>query len=97
MLYREGPNFYHADYVVVVKDGDNVTEFNDVQTNYRVAETAHKKIMLLTVKCPSDLNYEDAKSCMLRLNEFRVNEILPKRFQSTQGFKDTSQIINQHK
>lgn len=88
VLYREGPSFYHADYVVLVRDVENEPRFVDVQANYRVAETAHKTIILFAVKRPSDLDHDDAKSCMERLNEFRVSEVFPKRFQSTQGFKD---------
>lgn len=88
VLYREGPSFYHADYVVLVRDAGNEPSFVNVQANYRVAETAHKTIILFTVKRPSGLDHGDAKSCMERLNEFRISEVFPKRFQSTQGFKD---------
>lgn len=90
MLYRDGPCFYHADYVVITKDIDDETEFIDMQTNNRVAETAHKLIILFSVKRPPNSSYADPLSCISRLNEFRINEVLPKRFQSTQGFKDTT-------
>lgn len=80
VLYYEGPSYYHASYVVLVSDNAERSNHLDVQSNYRVSESTHKEIILANVIRPIGLEYTDREECLKRLNEFKVSEILPKRF-----------------
>lgn len=78
MLYYKGPNYYHASYVVLICD-DKI-HAKDAQSNYRVADTTGKELIILNVLWPSDLDRSDKIECFKRLNEFQVTEVIPKRF-----------------
>lgn len=80
MLYYKGPSYYHASYVVLVSDNNDEPNHLDVQSNYRVAESTNKEIILTNVTRPKGLEYSNRMECLNRLNEFTITEILPKRF-----------------
>lgn len=84
VLYDKGPEFTHASYVVLVSDNEVEQNCLDVQSNYRVSDTTGKSIIILKVTRPDGLNYTDRCECFRRLNEFKVTEIIPKRFQAKQ-------------
>lgn len=80
VLYYEGPSYYHASYVVRVSDNKDESNHLDVQSNYRVSESTHKELILANVIRPNGLEYTDRAECLKRFNEFKITEILPKRF-----------------
>lgn len=57
----------------------------DMQSNYRVAETANKEVIISNVISPEGLSYDEPRHCIERLAEFQINEFLPKRFQPQLG------------
>lgn len=81
VLYYKGPHYHHATYVVIVNDNEVDGNFQDIQSNYRVAETTGKEVIILKVTRPNGLQYSDRHECIHRLNEFKVTEVIPKRFQ----------------
>lgn len=85
MLYYKGPRYYHASYVVIVNDSE--TNFNvlDMQSNYRVAETANKDVIFSNIRRPNGLTYDEPMRCIEQLAQFTIDEFLPKRFQPQQG------------
>lgn len=70
---------------MIVNDSRSFINVLDMQSNYRVAETANKDVIILNVTCPMGLTYADPKRCIEKLDEFTVDEFLPKRFQPHQG------------
>lgn len=80
VLYYEGPCYYHASYVVLVGDNDDKSNHLDVQSNYRVSESTHKEVILANVIRPDGFDYANRVECLQRFNEFKITEILPKRF-----------------
>lgn len=57
----------------------------DMQSNYRVAETANKDVIITNITRPNGLAYDDPKRCVDQLSQFMIDEFLPKRFQPHQG------------
>lgn len=84
VLYHKGPEFTHASYVVLVSDNEVNQNNLDVQSNYRVSDTTGKGLIILKVTRPDGLEYSNYFECFNRLSEFKVTEIIPKRFQSKQ-------------
>lgn len=80
VLYYKGPSYYHATYVVLVSDSTADSNHLDVQSNYRVSESTNKEIILANVVRPNDLEYSNPSECLKRFSEFKITEILPKRF-----------------
>lgn len=80
VLYYKGPSYYHASYVVLVSENTYEPNNLDVQSNYRVSESTNKEIILANVTRPHGLGYSNPMDCITRLNEFKITEILPKRF-----------------
>lgn len=85
VLYYKGPKYYHASYVVIVNDSRNNINVLDMQSNYRVAETANKDVIITNVTCPTGLTYDKPKRCIEQLARFTIDEFLPKRFQPHQS------------
>lgn len=80
VLYYKGPSFYHASYVVLVSGSDDQINHLDMQSNYRVADSTNKELILVTVTRPINLEYSNLNECLDRMKEFQITEILPKRF-----------------
>lgn len=80
VLYYEGPSYYHASYVVLVSDNNDKSNHLDMQSNYRVSESTNKEVILANVIRPNGLEYTNRAECLQRLHEFKITEILPKRF-----------------
>lgn len=72
-----------------MKDSDDDIDALDMQSNYRVAETANKDVIILDVKRPSGMGYDSPEQCIEHLKEFTVMEIIPKRFQLNESGKET--------
>lgn len=88
VLYYKGPKFYHASYVVIVNDSQNIVNVLDMQSNYRVAETTNKDVIIINVTRPDGLTYDEPKRCIEQLAQFTIDEFLPKRFQPQQGVSE---------
>lgn len=88
VLYYKGPKYYHASYVVIVNDSQNNVNVLDMQSNYRVAETANKDVIITNVMRPNGLTYVEPYDCIEQLAHFTIDEFLPKRFQPHQGAND---------
>ncbi|XP_055296060.1 tRNA-splicing endonuclease subunit Sen2 [Sitodiplosis mosellana] len=84
LLYYKGPSYYHASYVVLVSDSKDETNKLDMQSNYRVADTTKKELILASITRPNGLEYSNQTECLKRLNEFQITEIIPKRFTLSQ-------------
>lgn len=80
VLYYKGPSYYHASYVVLVSDSEDETNTLDMQSNYRVADTTKKEIILASIVRPNGLEYSNRMECLKRIKEFKITEIIPKRF-----------------
>lgn len=65
---------------MLVSDNNDKPNHLDIQSNYRVSESTHKEIILANVTRPDDLEYSARLECLNRLKDFRITEILPKRF-----------------
>lgn len=66
--------------MVLVSDNNDKSNHLDVQSNYRVSESTHKEVILVNVIRPNGLEYVNRVECLQRFNEFKITEILPKRF-----------------
>lgn len=88
VLYYKGPNYYHASYVVLICD--NEIHAKDAQSNYRVADSTGKELIILNIIRPIDLEYSNRMECLTRLNEFKITEVIPKRFVINQLNAQTS-------
>lgn len=93
LLYKQGPPFNHASYLVLVEavnaDGSrkDVTKKSASWINLmsiaRVAETAGKDVLLCQVIWPASLTNAELKSPNV-IRKFQVNEILMRRWVSSQ-------------
>lgn len=84
VLYYKGPNYYHASYVVLVNDYEDDSNLLDMQSNYRVADSTNKEMILASVTRPDNLEYSNWKECLTKIQEFKITEIIPKRFMLNQ-------------
>lgn len=79
VIYRQGPEFFHASYLVLVQTvgqaGKNAVE---LQCIHRISQTSGKDVLLLEVspKVEGDV----AKHLENQFRDFRVTESIPKRF-----------------
>uniref|UniRef100_A0A1B6EUH5 tRNA-splicing endonuclease subunit Sen2 n=1 Tax=Cuerna arida TaxID=1464854 RepID=A0A1B6EUH5_9HEMI len=90
LLYKQGPPFFHASYVVLVEKVDSqLNRCNDSLTwtklhgLNRLAENSGKDIITCQVVFPDSLGPEDLMTPK-SLNKFQVNELLTKRWISSQ-------------
>lgn len=79
-MYYKGPSYYHASYVVLVSDSEDEMNKLDMQSNYRVADTTKKELILASITRPNGLEYSNRMECLKRINDFQITEIIPKRF-----------------
>lgn len=74
MLYKHGPQFYHASYIVKVFTDPRSTY--EHQTNERIAETTKKSMMYLEIYYPENV----VESQLLEnLDKFQIKEIVIQR------------------
>ncbi|KAG8248182.1 tRNA-splicing endonuclease subunit Sen2 [Homalodisca vitripennis] len=90
LLYKQGPPFFHASYVVLVERVDSqLNRYNDSLTwtklhgLNRLAENSGKDIITCQVVFPDSLAPEDLITPK-SLAKFQVNELLTKRWISSQ-------------
>ncbi|XP_041982571.1 tRNA-splicing endonuclease subunit Sen2 isoform X2 [Aricia agestis] len=76
LLYREGPGINHADYIVVVKCGDDQFDWISILGHVRMANTTVKEVMIVEVvksskediKLPNDLGEYSVREIILTRN-----------------------------
>lgn len=94
LLYKQGPPFYHASYIVLVEVIDKSTMMRNpgLQRNLswtrlmglsRVGETAGKEILFCQVIWPSEVSPESMEFPSI-LSKFQVHEMLIRRWVSSQ-------------
>lgn len=79
VIYRRGPEFFHASYLVLVRTGGQ-TGMNavELQCIHRISQTSGKDVLLLEVSPKAEGDF--AKHLENRFRDFRVSESIPKRF-----------------
>ncbi|XP_076654114.1 tRNA splicing endonuclease subunit 2 [Halictus rubicundus] len=92
LLYKQGPPFYHASYIVIVDvvDGDSLIRdesksmhkptWNNLFGLERLSETAAKEILFAQVLWPSSVLQSSNSLCVDTLSEFSVRELLWRRW-----------------
>lgn len=92
LLYKNGPKFYHASFVVLVDvlnisnmERNNQICANDFNINSviglnRLSEANGKDLLICQVIWPKDLTVENAKASPMCIKDFKVNVILFKRW-----------------
>ncbi|XP_012224187.1 tRNA-splicing endonuclease subunit Sen2 [Linepithema humile] len=100
LLYKEGPPFYHASYIVIVEvvDADSLVidttmstrsmMWNDLFSLERLSETAAKEILFAQVLWPSSVSRNVSKTSPEILSEFTVRELLWRRWNPKQHRED---------
>ncbi|KAK3923974.1 tRNA-splicing endonuclease subunit Sen2 [Frankliniella fusca] len=91
LIYKDGPGFYHASYVVITKVlfGENSIESGSTgkQMNWvslmglnRLAETSGKEVLFCYTIRPKEL-LPDQPSSPDIIKKFKVHEVIPRRWQ----------------
>lgn len=75
MLYKHGPQHFHASFVVIVTRTDDKTS-HEYHTNERIAETTGKNLLYLEVYFPNNVQPADY---LKNLAKFSTKEILIQR------------------
>lgn len=100
LLYKEGPPFYHASYIVIteVVDADSLVvdpivpsrsrTWNSLFGFERLSETAAKEILFAQVLWPSSVSRDVSASNPKILSEFTVRELLWRRWNPKQHRED---------
>ncbi|XP_029047607.1 tRNA-splicing endonuclease subunit Sen2 isoform X1 [Osmia bicornis bicornis] len=102
LLYKQGPPFYHASYIVIVDDLDGDTlirnqsksmhklTWNNLLGLERLSETAAKEILFAQVLWPSSTSETSTLFNVDILSEFSVREVLWRRW-DPKHTKDTEE------
>lgn len=104
LLYKQGPPFYHASYIVLVDVIDETTleripekamrrmNLKDLIGMERLAESAAKEILLAQVMWPDSVPRENNLVALEKLSEFTVKEILMRRWRINKN-STTSSLV----
>ncbi|XP_037024411.1 tRNA-splicing endonuclease subunit Sen2-1 [Bradysia coprophila] len=83
LLYKKGPRYYHASYIVLVKrsDSQEYLNVNQLHGHYRISETSKKDLLIVEIYYPKHLVDEtDPMRLLENLKMFRASEMTMKRF-----------------
>lgn len=69
---------------MLVNDYEDDSNLLDMQSNYRVADSTNKEMILASVTRPDNLEYSNWNECLAKIQEFKITEIIPKRFMLNQ-------------
>ncbi|XP_050347402.1 tRNA-splicing endonuclease subunit Sen2 isoform X2 [Nymphalis io] len=72
VLYREGPEINHADYIIVINYGNNISDWISLFGQIRMATTTVKEVIIVEVLKSS----KDNLNLPQDLSEFSVRELL---------------------
>lgn len=76
MIYKLGPQFHHASFVVMIsKDQQRKTTLS-YHTNERIAETTNKGLLYLEVLFPENVS---PSNYLENLKDFKVKEVMIQR------------------
>ncbi|KAK9883312.1 hypothetical protein WA026_001492 [Henosepilachna vigintioctopunctata] len=78
LLYKEGPPFHHASYVVLIQEENKEIDTTSLMGLHRMCETAGKELLICQIFWPSEV------TLLGDLSNIKVNEILMKRWVSSQ-------------
>ncbi|XP_034249901.1 tRNA-splicing endonuclease subunit Sen2 isoform X2 [Thrips palmi] len=93
LLYKDGPIFYHASYIVLTKViyGENALETGDLNEKKmdwvtlmglnRLAETSGKEVLLCYIVWPADVLPNQSSPSIIK--KFKIHEVLLQRWQSS--------------
>ncbi|KAF7997243.1 hypothetical protein HCN44_005520 [Aphidius gifuensis] len=96
LLYKDGPPFYHASYVVVidVADADTLAKiesksirhftWNSLHSKNRIVNTLGKELLIVDVLWPSSISINTNNVGLESLSEFTVRETLIRRWHPEQ-------------
>lgn len=80
VVYRRGPDFFHATYSVLVRtDGDAQVDPVQLQCIHRVTQTSGKEVLLLQVT-PKPLQANHSEYLQTQFSAFTVTDVIPRRF-----------------
>ncbi|XP_015191246.1 PREDICTED: tRNA-splicing endonuclease subunit Sen2 [Polistes dominula] len=97
LLYKQGPSFYHASYIVIIDvvDADSLitipskssrkTSWGNLIGLDRLSECAAKEILFAQVLWPSSISLNSGPSNPHMLSEFTVRELLWRRWNPKQS------------
>ena len=81
MLYKQGPQYYHASYIVkIVTNSRSCCEH---QTNERIAEITKKTMLYLEIYHPEDI---ESSKYLDNLDKFNVKEVAIQRYDVKERF-----------
>lgn len=92
VLYKQGPPFYHASYIVLIDVIDETTlkritekamrrmSLPDLIGMERLSESAAKEILLSQVMWPNSVPRDNHLIALEKLSDFTVKEILMRRW-----------------
>ncbi|KAL0125119.1 hypothetical protein PUN28_004333 [Cardiocondyla obscurior] len=99
LLYKEGPPFYHASYIVIIEvaDADSLVidpassrsmTWNNLFGFERLSETVAKELLFAQVLWPSSVPRDINETSPKMLSEFAVRELLWRRWNPKQHRED---------
>lgn len=80
VLYKSGPQFYHATYIVYIKNSNEEFDSLHFQGLSRIAETSAKDLLVIEVFYPKNVSSTNYEQCFDNLSSFKISEYSPKRF-----------------
>lgn len=92
VLYKDGPAFYHASYVVIIdvvrsQTKDKLNDlcnrsmaWSDLICQNRLTETAAKEMLIAQVHWPQNLTVDEARRSNKCIKDFQVQPMLLKRW-----------------
>ncbi|RZF36868.1 hypothetical protein LSTR_LSTR004556 [Laodelphax striatellus] len=99
LLYKKGPKFYHASYIVVIEDVGQPSSESDVArkpldwtkflTLQRIAETVSKDVLICHVQWPTKINtilFETPEV----VSQFKIQEVIYRRWNSKKNVQETT-------
>jgi hypothetical protein len=75
VLYKHGPQHFHASLIVIVSRTGEKTNY-EYHTNERIAETTGKNLLYLEIHHPTDISPTDYFN---NLDKFEVKEVMIQR------------------
>ncbi|XP_013115401.2 tRNA-splicing endonuclease subunit Sen2 [Stomoxys calcitrans] len=89
LIYRKGPRFFHASFVVIVNALPNSShlQHNKLKGLQRIAETSDKDVLVLDVSKPADFHMQTVND----ITQISIAETVIKRFNYTSFVQQSQQ------
>ncbi|XP_023306793.2 tRNA-splicing endonuclease subunit Sen2 [Lucilia cuprina] len=90
LIYRKGPRFYHASFVVVINTPSDTEHLNskNIKGLQRIAETSDKDVLILEVHKPSNFQFASLES----ISAVEISEMIIRRFNCTSYVQNQNTI-----